>query len=776
MRSGLIAWLLCVSLLPCAARGEVITLKNGYTLTGKVGRLASIAQDPLKPQNPDDPELIVLVDDDLRRIFVPYRNIQAIAPVDPIGQEQIVVDQRKAIGGPRITSVGVPLKIEPFDEWGRRTFSMSTANGPIHVIQGITLVTPVYTQLEGLIAEKQYQWTTKIATSSVPREVLSRVLRRAAGDDPDQRMRIVRLYIQAERYNDARAEVEECIKEFPEVTSFKQQVQSLQQASATRLVKEIELRRDSGQHQLVMAMCNNFPSAGIAGETLIRVGEIRDDLLKLQQDGEKVLGLMDGLLAKLTDDKQREKIAPVRAEIGAELNYHNLVRMADFLRLADDESLPPDQRLSLAISGWYLGQGEATENLSVAISLHEVRNLVREYLASTHEAERAEILTKLERLEGSSPTYLAKILKHMRPAVETAPSENLPAGMHLVKVPGLAGEPDIEYYVQLPPEYNPYRRYPTVVTLHSALSSPEAQINWWAGDYDPKRQMRLGQASRQGYVVIAPKWARPHQREYEFTAQEHAAVLFSVRDAMTRFNIDSDRVYLSGHSMGGDAAWDIAVAHPDVWAGVIPVGASADKYMLRYYPNGKHVPLYYIAGEMDGNRFASCAQVLDKYLTHSNYNPVIVQYQGRGHEHFYDEIQNIFQWMPYHVREPLPKEFECVAMRPWDNFFWWVEVQDYPANTMVLPAMWPPKRNFGTAATEGRINSSNSLFVRTSANSATIWLTPEMVNFEGRFIVKFNGRDYGQTLQPSSAVMLEDVRTRGDCQHPFWQKVEVGKR
>jgi hypothetical protein len=95
---------------------------------------------------------------------------------------------------------------------------------------------------------------------------------------------------------------------------------------------------------------------------------------------------------------------------------------------------------------------------------------------------------------------------------------------------------------------------------------------------------------------------------------------------------------------------------------------------------------------------------------------------------------------------------------------------------MVLPAMWPPKRNFGTAATEGRINSSNSLFVRSSANSATIWLTPEMVNFEGRFIVKFNGRDYGQTLQPSSAVMLEDVRTRGDRQHPFWQKVEVGKR
>ena len=44
-----------------------------------------------------------------------------------------------------------------------------------------------------------------------------------------------------------------------------------------------------------------------------------------------------------------------------------------------------------------------------------------------------------------------------------------------------------------------------------------------------------------------------------------------LRDAMRRFSIDSDRVFLSGHSIGGDAAWDIGLAHPDLWAGVIPI-------------------------------------------------------------------------------------------------------------------------------------------------------------------------------------------------------------
>ena len=98
----------------------------------------------------------------------------------------------------RITSVGVPLKIEPFDEFGRRTFSMQTNDGVIHVIQGITRVTPTYTELKGLVAEKSYQWDTKIPTNSLPAPLLSKILRRQAGNDPDMRQAIVRLYIEAD--------------------------------------------------------------------------------------------------------------------------------------------------------------------------------------------------------------------------------------------------------------------------------------------------------------------------------------------------------------------------------------------------------------------------------------------------------------------------------------------------------------------------------------------------------------------------------------------------
>ncbi len=101
------------------------------------------------------------------------------------------------------------------------------------------------------------------------------------------------------------------------------------------------------------------------------------------------------------------------------------------------------------------------------------------------------------------------------------------------------------------------------------------QIDWWAGSYSKPSKMRIGQAGRHGYIVVAPRWSGSKQRTYGYSAREHAAVLFSLRDACQKFSVDTDRVFLSGHSMGGDAAWDIGLAHPDVWAGVIPIVAVA---------------------------------------------------------------------------------------------------------------------------------------------------------------------------------------------------------
>ena len=50
------------------------------------------------------------------------------------------------------------------------------------------------------------------------------------------------------------------------------------------------------------------------------------------------------------------------------------------------------------------------------------------------------------------------------------------SGYFELEVPGLADAPPVRYVVQLPPEYDPYRRYPTIVTLHGAGTTATVDV------------------------------------------------------------------------------------------------------------------------------------------------------------------------------------------------------------------------------------------------------------------------------------------------------------
>jgi acetyl esterase/lipase len=228
------------------------------------------------------------------------------------------------------------------------------------------------------------------------------------------------------------------------------------------------------------------------------------------------------------------------------------------------------------LSGWVFGPGFASQNLAEALSGIRVRDLALRYLRSDVEEDRAAILSQLGQEEAGTPPRMAAILRHLEPPTATEPQPDRLPGNYVIRIPGVKSEEFFEYEVQLPDEYDPFRLYPVVLTLHAEGRTAAEQIDWWAGAFDPDQQLRLGQAARHGYIVLAPRWMSPTQRQYEYTGQEHAAVLTSLRDACRRFSVDTDRVFLTGHSAGGDAAWDIGLAHPDLWAGVIPIVATAD--------------------------------------------------------------------------------------------------------------------------------------------------------------------------------------------------------
>ncbi|HIA19145.1 MAG TPA: peptidase [Planctomycetaceae bacterium] len=769
----MIALMLCAAVATNTALGAIYTLKNNVQVEGVPGKISSLGVDPLKSNGGGaaSPKLILFVDDNIRRTFFSFYQFQSQVPSPEASLEKIVIRQRVAQGGKRLASVGVILGVTPFDEFGRRVFKLVSARGPLDIYQGITEITPTYTKVEGLASKTPIVWETRIATSSIPRTTLSNILTNHLDmNKPSDRLRIVRLYMQAERYQDALFELEAAIEKFPDLANLKDQVRELYQHLAEHLIREIELRQDAGQYVRTFQWLSNFPRKGVANETLLQVRDLLNEYQTTITKRDEVFALLDQHYESISDEGIKQQLLPILDEIKTQLTVNTLSRMAPYLRLSDDEDLTAGAKLALAVSGWLMDEGGEIENLAVATSLFEVRNAVRKYLAIDNLVEHQEILEQLSELEGSSPQNVTRLLAAMKPAVVTEPQDNGVPGFYHMKTPGLTGEPDVEYLLQLPPDYDPYRRYQVILTLHGAGTSPQQQLEWWTGAYDKKMNMRMGQATRHGYIVIAPAWHKGKSQEYGYSAREHAAVLFSLRDACRRFNIDTDRVFLSGHSIGGDAAWDIGLAHPDLWAGVIPITATADKYVSLYWENGRRVAFYFVGGEMDGNRVALNARDLNRYLTRPGFDTMIVEYRGRGHEHFHDEIHRIFDWMNLHRRQFFHEDFKCSSLRPWDNFFWWVELADFPDRSIVVPLAWPnPQARAST--TEGVIGPNNRVRVRSAARQVTVWLSPEMIDFNERITVSINGRLYGQDIEPSLEVLLEDVRTRGDRFHPFWARV-----
>ena len=776
------AWIAMV----CAAGGLAagtasateVLLKDGRILKGKLGEAFGLSE-LVNTSDPDGGRLkqIIFLDDELRRTFVSKRQVQEIRP-DKAGQieEKFQIRQPSTRGNTAVKVVGSPAKpLGNFDEFGRRTFTMQTGRGPLPVIQAITEITPQWVKVQGL----NYIWDMRVATSTIPREVLHKILLRQI--DPkniEHRKKIARFYLQSERYEEARRTLEDLVADFPEQTDIKQQleptIRALRQLGAQRLLTELKLRRDAGQHQLVQALLKKFPSDDVSGEILQAVREMIRDYEALEGHRTKVLKDCGGLMTKIKELRTREGLARIQEELAAEVNFDTLPRMAAFQQNLDDPQMAPEDKLALAISGWLLGADGATPKLSTALSAYKIRGLTLKYLREPVKMRRSSVLEALLSEEGAQPALVANLLANMKAPIELPePMDEKMPGYYKMELSVLPKEPSVTYYVQLPPEYSPYRRYPMVVTLHGLITTAEQQMDWWAGTWSDKG--RMGQATRQGYIVMAPEWTVEHQKEYEFSAHEHAVVLGCVRDACRRFAVDTDRVFLSGHSVGGDAAWDLGLAHPDLWAGVIPIVAESQKFCIFYWENARNLPFYIVGGELDSNRMTRNARDLDRYLRHG-FNATVVEYLGRGHEHFSDESLRLFDWMGRFHREFFPHEFTAVTMRQWDNYFWWTEVEGLPPASLIDPVNWPPPRGTQPIQIKGTILANNSLYLRTGTSRGTVWLAPQMIDFKTRANISVNGRrvnsNQGPVIKPSVQTLLEDVRTRGDRQHPFWAKIE----
>jgi len=69
--------------------------------------------------------------------------------------------------------------------------------------------------------------------------------------------------------------------------------------------------------------------------------------------------------------------------------------------------------------------------------------------------------------------------------------------------------------------------------------------------------------------------------------------------ARKEFNIDDNRIYLMGHSLGGGGALHMGEQYANIWAGVAGCAPAAFGFTWTAESKLKNVPLFIIAGDAD---------------------------------------------------------------------------------------------------------------------------------------------------------------------------------
>lgn len=120
------------------------------------------------------------------------------------------------------------------------------------------------------------------------------------------------------------------------------------------------------------------------------------------------------------------------------------------------------------------------------------------------------------------------------------------------------------YRIYVPKERDPNVKLPVLLYLHGsgARGSENREQAWsFAAATDPVRE-------KMNFIVVLPQC----QENSFWAAKDMTAYALAALDqTIAEFNGDPSRVYISGFSLGGYGAWNLASGYPDRFAAVFPV-------------------------------------------------------------------------------------------------------------------------------------------------------------------------------------------------------------
>jgi predicted esterase len=160
----------------------------------------------------------------------------------------------------------------------------------------------------------------------------------------------------------------------------------------------------------------------------------------------------------------------------------------------------------------------------------------------------------------------------------------------------------IPYRLFIPSPLNPAVQYPLILTLHGSDQRGSDNENQIATNRVATTWVETNAQSANPAFVVSPQaptngtWAIG-SGDPEVIGVELAATMDLLDTLASEFNIDPDRVYVTGLSMGGYGTFEAVFHDPDRFAAAIPMSGG---YLVGTAPQFGDVPLFVFHGKKDG--------------------------------------------------------------------------------------------------------------------------------------------------------------------------------
>ncbi len=257
-----------------------------------------------------------------------------------------------------------------------------------------------------------------------------------------------------------------------------------------------------------------------------------------------------------------------------------------------------------------------------------------------------------------------------------AMSQTLPSGPQVTTFHSDVDDTEQPYGLYIPKNYNPQKKYPFVMMLHGAGSNHRLELRRVfgksnaPGETDVEASRVFPELKDVDYIVAAP-FARGTMG-YQGIAEKD--VMDVLADVKKRFNIDEDRSYLTGLSMGGGGTLWIGLTRPDLWAAIAPVCPAPPQGTEDLAPNALNYPAWFHHGDKDQAVPVAVSRDWTKKLKDLGSNVEYTEYPGVNHnswENAYDKAQ-IFDWFSKFKRDLYPARVRYVSRSYAYNKAYWV--------------------------------------------------------------------------------------------------------